>query len=68
MKMNSRRLAFGVSPFNPRARHRGAARFRGDKRLRVIAATVLALLALSSLGSCGTPRCTLKGCGFDSNF
>jgi hypothetical protein len=37
-------------------------------RGRLVAFAVLVLFAASALASCGTPRCTLKGCGFDSNF
>jgi hypothetical protein len=37
-------------------------------RLRLVALAVLGLLAASALASCGTPRCTVKGCGLDSNF
>jgi hypothetical protein len=68
MKLNPNRLARGLLALKPSATKQATIRFRGGRRLQVIAATALALLAISSLGSCGTPRCTVNGCGFDSNF
>ncbi|SEE68687.1 hypothetical protein SAMN05444161_9361 [Rhizobiales bacterium GAS191] len=40
--------------------------YANRKRFALMA--VLVLLTATGLVSCGTPRCTTAGCGFDSKF